>query len=503
MNLNLTRRKTLQTLAASATLGAFAGSKAFADELSNLQAYTRFAKNNPWALGWRSAPAADLTTPKMQLVSGKMPTDLSGTFYRNGPALFERGGLRLNHWFDGDGMVHAYHIADGNISHTGRMVRTEKYLQEQKAGRYLVPAFGTNIKSQTAVTGPDSLNVANTSVMPLNGEVLALWEGGSAYRLDDSSLETLGVKTWAAELKGMPFSAHPKIEQNGTIWNFGQDPFANRLIVYKIAANGKLAGMHLLRDVPGGMIHDFCMTKKHLIFVAPSFRITNSGATIFDRYQWMPSESQRVVVVEKDNLDNRYDYELPPGFQFHFGNAWEDKQGNIRFTACMSDSEFVEKGTKALMRGQYIKVKHAALSHIVLRKNGTAEIEKTSHQRIVHEFPQFNAQMSGLNARYLYTVGDAYDNAPGQTSVLKHDLKSGKITAHNYGAQSISEEHLFIQRPGCLGEDDGWLIGTSLNLKTKATRLNILSAKHLEDDPIAVFELPYAVPLGFHGAWKS
>jgi len=120
---------------------------------------------------------------------------------------------------------------------------------------------------------------------------------------------------------------------------------------------------------------------------------------------------------------------------------------------------FVEKGTKALMRGEFTKVNHAALSHIVLCKNGTAKIEKTSHQRAVHEFPQFNARMRGLNARYLYTVGDSNENAPGQTSVLKHDLKTGKITGHNYGAHSISEEHLFIPRPGAVREDDGWLIG--------------------------------------------
>jgi len=261
--------------------------------------------------------------------------------------------------------------------------------------------------------------------------------------------------------------------------------------------------MHLLKDVPGGMIHDFCTTQKHLIFVAPSFRMTNSGTTIFDRYKWFPTQGQRVVVVEKDNLDNRRDYDLPPGFQFHFGNAWEDKSGDIRFTACMGGSGFVEKGTKALMRGAYAKVKHAALSHIVLRKNGKAKIEKTSHQRSVHEFPQFNARMSGMNARYLYTVGDSNTNAPGQTSVLKHDLKTGKITGHNYGAQSISEEHLFIPRKHAASEDDGWLIGTSLNLKTKATRLNILDAAHLEDGPMAELELPYAVPLGFHGAWKG
>ncbi|MBL4616652.1 MAG: carotenoid oxygenase family protein, partial [Robiginitomaculum sp.] len=102
-----------------------------------------------------------------------------------------------------------------------------------------------------------------------------------------------------------------------------------------------------------------------------------------------------------------------------------------------------------------------------------------------------------------YTVGDSSHVHPSQPSMLKHDLKTGAISSHNYGANEIVEEHLFIARPGGVREDDGWLIGTSLNLKTKTTRLNVLNAAHLEDGPLAVFELPYALPLGFHGAWAS
>ncbi len=504
MGTEFSRRAALQTLVASGAVGALAsyGINASA-QTSNLDSYAASAKKNPWALGWRSAVAPDLSTPEVKLISGKIPTGLTGTFYRNGPALFERDGLRLGHWFDGDGMVHAYNIKGGKVSHTGRMVRTEKYLREQKAGRFLVSGLGTKIENPVAITGPDDVNAANTSVLPIGGELLALWEGGSAYRLDDSSLETIGAKTWAPELKGMPFSAHPKIENDGTVWNFGQDFFNNRMIIYKISPKGKLAGMHLLKDVPGGMIHDFCMTEKHLIFVAPSFRVSQKADTILGMFKWLPNQNQRVIVVEKDNLDNRREFDLPPGFQFHYGNAWEDKSGDIRFSVCVGDSGFIEKGARALMRGETFDVNPARLAHVVLRKNGSAKIESILSERATHEFPQFNGRFSGQNARYLYTVGDQDKSGVGQVSILKHDLKTGEISAHNYGAQSIVEEHLFIPRPGGIAEDDGWLIGTSLNLTTKATRLNILNAARLEDGPLAVLELPYALPLGFHGAWKA
>ena len=55
---------------------------------------------------------------------GRWPAALAGRFYRNGPALFERGGERYHHWFDGDGMVQQFTLAGGRISHRGRLVRT-------------------------------------------------------------------------------------------------------------------------------------------------------------------------------------------------------------------------------------------------------------------------------------------------------------------------------------------------------------------------------------------
>ena len=73
-----------------------------------------------------------------------------------------------------------------------------------------------------------------------------MWEGGSAYELDPATLATRGVKTWAPELRGMPFSAHPKVEPDGTVWNFGT---ANgRLAVYQLDAAGTVR-RHALLDV--------------------------------------------------------------------------------------------------------------------------------------------------------------------------------------------------------------------------------------------------------------
>ena len=79
------------------------------------------------------------------LVRGRWPTALRGRFYRNGPALFERNGERYHHWFDGDGMVQQFSLADGRIRHRGRLVQTAKLQAERQAGRFLRSALSTVI----------------------------------------------------------------------------------------------------------------------------------------------------------------------------------------------------------------------------------------------------------------------------------------------------------------------------------------------------------------------
>ncbi|MCY7277097.1 MAG: carotenoid oxygenase family protein, partial [Phormidesmis sp. CAN_BIN44] len=77
-------------------------------------------------------------------VEGQIPPELSGTLFRNGPGLLDVNGQRIQHPFDGDGMVCAIAIKNGRAHFRNRFVRTEGYVAEQKAGRILYRGvFGT------------------------------------------------------------------------------------------------------------------------------------------------------------------------------------------------------------------------------------------------------------------------------------------------------------------------------------------------------------------------
>src|SRR5689334_22132083 len=67
-------------------------------------------------------------------VEGGIPTQLRGTLYRNGPGLFDRGGLRKRNLLDGDGMVQSFRFHDSGVHYRNRFVCTQKYLDEQAVG---------------------------------------------------------------------------------------------------------------------------------------------------------------------------------------------------------------------------------------------------------------------------------------------------------------------------------------------------------------------------------
>lgn len=63
------------------------------------------------------------------------------------------------------------------------------------------------------------------------------------------------------------------------------------------------------------------------------------------------------------------------------------------------------------------------------------------------------------------------------------------------------EEFLFVPKPGSSREEDSWLIGPVLNLKTRTTDICVFDAARVSEGPVCIWRADYAWPLGFHGTW--
>ena len=192
----------------------------------------------------------------------------------------ELGGARMNHWFDGDGMVQAFRFEGGAsaavVSHRGALLATPKLTTEEAAGRLLYSGFATTLANSPPLNGPDTLNPANINLLPLPGsqELFALWEAGSALALDPQTLQARGFKAWSPETQGAPFSAHPRTAPDGTVWNFGYVPGSGKLLVYEIAPDGRLRRQQVLDAPQADMVHDFAITGRHLVFLLMPLRFS-------------------------------------------------------------------------------------------------------------------------------------------------------------------------------------------------------------------------------------
>ena len=434
---------------------------------------------------------------------GRWPAALAGRFYRNGPALYERNGERYHHWFDGDGMVQQFTLAGGRITHRGRLVRTAKLEAEAKAGRFLMNAFGTSIPGAAPGTGPDSFNPANTNALEHAGRVLALWEGGSAYGMDPKDLSTQGPVVWRDDLREVPFSAHPKLDPQGHLWNIGT--FGARIVAWHIDPLGALVRVQV-GELPyaGGLVHDMAVTERYLVVPLPPVQLNFSAPTGDGprRFALQAGQPLRVLVMDKADIAQRRVFELPPQAVFHVGNAHETADGQIVLSYVGApDAWFLDVGAVALMKGQ-ASASGGSSTHLARLDMATGRASTQSLDDTV-EFPRIEPRRIGLPARWLLTAA-SWTDAHRQGNSLLHglqlrDTQGGRVRRFDYGAHTAVEEHVMVPKPGRNGELDAWLLGTTFDSKAQTTVLNLLDAARIEDGPIAQATLPYVLPLGFHG----
>jgi carotenoid cleavage dioxygenase len=456
---------------------------------------------------FRGLRGNDLDCPALE-VEGRVPADLAGTLFRNGPALFERNGERYRHWFDGDGMVQAFRFDNGRIAHRGRFVRTRKFDAEQKAGRFQFATFGTPIRGRVPVRTPDEVNAANTSVVPHGGRLLALWEAGSATELDPASLATRGPVTWRDDLKALPFTAHPKIGADGTMWAFGALPGMPMIALYEIGRDGRLRRFATV-PAPGiSMLHDFLVTERHLVFVFPALTFDAARArdtgVFTDGFVERADAPQRVLTVAKSDLATTRWYELPHGFVFHLGNAWEETSGQIRFDMVVHpDATGMTEAMPRLMRGEPYASPPSQIAFVTLDPAaGTARWQLAPFEA---EFPRVDPRRVGLRHRQLYVpYRERSAGSPfGLNAVLRVDAERGRLDRYAFGPRFIVEEQVVVPRRGTADEGAAWLLGTGFDIARQVSFVSVFDATNVASGPVAIARLPYWLPLTFHGNFAA
>ncbi len=452
-------------------------------------------------LDWGLATAdleADVTPRAMTLIHGRAPDGLAGTLYRNGPAKFRRPGGSAEHWFDGDGLIRRFRIDGNAVELSARFVDTPKRRQETRLDAMVMPGFGTLPDPRAEIGSADDANAANTSVLPVGDDVWALWEGGSPIALDGTTLQTRGFVTLRPDLKGMPFLAHPRIEPDGRVWNLGVG--GDQALVWRLAPDGTLEDAQMVPLPRASYIHDFTATARHLVIVLQPWVRVRDTMPFSAGFEWQAGTGTQVLVLDKADLTQRRIFDLPDFGFFHLGDAWEDGS-DIRFdVAAHRDMDFAARGATEVLNGVPLGGEPARMALATLKADGTADLLRTS---TIAEFPRSDPRRAGLKRRFtIHTAGERPER-PFASGIGVTDWTDASTRHWDFGDAHVPDEFIFVPRPGGEAENDGWLVGPTINLQERVSELHILDAAHVEDGPLATWRADVALPAGFHGAWKD
>ncbi|MCT9934722.1 carotenoid oxygenase family protein [Planotetraspora sp. A-T 1434] len=426
----------------------------------------------------RFAPVPDEIDALDLPVTGSLPPELSGRYFRNGPNPL--AGQDPGHWFIGHGMIHGIRLRDGRAEwYRNRWVRTRSL-----EGAEFVGPNGVDL---TAVR-------ANTHVIHHAGRILALVENGLPYEMT-GELETVGPCDFGGRLT-TAMTAHPKEDPiTGELHFFGYGLAAPYLTYHRLSASGELVESREI-PVPGPtMMHDFAITRSAVVWldlpVVFDLRLAGRGLP----YRWDDSYGARLGVMPRNGGEVRW-FDIDPCYVFHVGNAREDEHGRVvldgiryspgAFTALWpriggSVNPAAETGGSGLYRW-------------VLDPATGAVGEERLDDRDV-EFPTINDRYTGLGNRYVYTAG--------ADAIVKYDTVTGGSQSHGTGEASPGEAVFVPAGPGsgpgsdCGAEDEGWLL--SIVGTDHGAELLVLDASDLKE--VASVRLPRRVPAGFHGSW--
>lgn len=436
--------------------------------------------DTPSHLRGNGRPITEERTLTELKVTGTIPPELDGRYVRNGAN--PKSGMSA-HPFLGDGMVHGIRLRNGKA--------------EWYRNRYVQTPFITNPALDVldpAITMDMKASKANTHVVGHAGKILALEEGHFPYVLD-GDLATVGPTDFGGVLKGS-FTAHPKIcPVTGEMLAFGYSAFPPYLRYLRVSADGRLVQTENITVGGPTMMHDFNITRNHVIFmdlpVVFDLQLAMRGEMPL---RWDDNYPARLGVMPREgkDADVRW-YDINPCYVFHPMNSYEDGDNIVLDVARFSH----------MWRTSAMDFPNPYLWRWTIDTR-TGKVREEQIDDRPAEFPRVADSVVGLKHRYGYMMGmsggSGDDPMSASGAILKYDREAGVRTVIELGRGCAPGEPVFAPAATARSEDDGYLMTYVYDAKSDSSRFVIMDARTMDRTPVASIELP-RIPSGFHGSW--
>ncbi|KAG0460144.1 hypothetical protein HPP92_023272 [Vanilla planifolia] len=434
----------------------------------------------------------------------QVPECLNGEFVRVGPnpsflllldtiGLMEMGMLKQEEYFGG-----AKFMKIGDLKGLFGLFMVQMQLLREKL-KVLDISYGTG-------TG-------NTALIYHHRKLMALSEADKPYVikvLEDGDLQTLGMLDYDKRLTHS-FTAHPKVDPfTDEMFTFGYSHEKPYITYRVITREGVMLDPVPITVLEPIMMHDFAITENYAIFMdlplyfRPKEMVKGKLIFTFD-----PTKKARFGVLPryaKDDLQIRW-FELPNCFIFHNANSWEEGDEVVLITCRLEnpDLDMVNGAEKSKLENFTNQLYEMRFN----MKTGAATQKQLSAPAV--DFPRINENYTGRKQRYVY--GTILDSIAKVKGIVKFDLhaepEAGKRELEiggnvqgliDLGPGRFGSEAVFVPcQPGTtFEEDDGYLILFAHDENTGKSEVNVIDAKTMCPEPVAVVELPRRVPYGFH-----
>lgn len=459
--------------------------------------------DHPFLTGHHTPNRMEVDAPDL-IVEGEIPDDLEGIFYRNGaePAYPPREGDY--HWFDGDGMIYAFHIVNGRISLRNRWVRTEKLEMELEHGRRLFGLLGNPMTADPLAEGK-RYNTGNTNVILHGGKLLALMEGAPAVEMNPTSLATVGEEHYGGTIT-TTFSAHPKVDQfSGEMINMGgmlYGPEGKPQLRYDVInRDGKPTKTEFIDMPHSTLMHTHLVSENWVVFpVMPidlsPVRAAKGGPMV----AWVNNRPSKLALMPRNGTADQVRWlEMDPRHMYHELNVWEEGDKLIADVATAA-------GTGLYPDEDGNKLSHAE-SKLSLRRwtidlsGKTDDVKEEVLNGRDIQFPRPDDRLMTRKTRHGYSNVNLHSidgRVDGMDGVIHFDTVTGEEDIYHFGDGAAVGELIFAPRKGSTDEADGYAMTMVHRPNSVTSELAIFAAKDISTGPIATVLIPFRVPPGFH-----
>ena len=447
-------------------------------------------------------------------VDGDLPP-LSGTLYRVGPGLYDRGPDRKRMVLDGDGMVQALRLAGGRATYRNRFVRTDKYVEEKLANRFLYPTFSTHGSgSFWRNVGMTLPNQANTTVIEWGGRLFAFDESQRPYELD-RDLATLAEAALDPANPDFKYWAHWKLDavhEQLHLLSIEQGPQMTAHVV-SLSTSGDVVARRRYRLPRSVYFHDWFVTETHFAFwLHPAFvdlralgLVLVARETFASAIRWRP-EAGTVMFVADRRDDRTWALETEACWMWHAINAYDDGDELV--------CDFVGSETGGGLGGE-----DSALFGI-MRGEPVAPADQPANflrrMRVDPRRGRIDMSVTAAAADYELPAVSATERARRHTTACMIQADQGELFARSlclFDARTGSTQSWSFE-PGeycgepvycdAIGQERSrTVISQVYSSATKQSSFAVFDVERFTDGPVARIALRHHVPLSFHGYWSA